>query len=116
MEFQEDAVTPMMEEFRSQSVQAQQHAMDDTVLNGDIVTGASANINLIDGTPASAPNQPSYLAFEEYHWVMDIRRYKDKAHLIEHFETGIIKPALEMHRRLLIEKNEALKSKPINEF
>lgn len=53
---------------------------------------------------------------KQYRWVMDIRRYKDKEHLIEHFENGIIRPALEMHRRLLIEKNEELKSKPIDEF
>lgn len=52
---------------------------------------------------------------KKYGWVLDVREYNDKEHLLTNFENGIIKPALAKHNELLVLKNEALKIRPIDE-
>ncbi len=52
----------------------------------------------------------------KFRWVLDVREYNDKEHLMNNLENGVIKPALEKHNELLILKNEDLKIRSINEI
>lgn len=60
-EMEEDALIPFVPYLRQQLAVATAHYMDALVLNGDTVTTANTNINLIDSTPASGKY---YLAFD----------------------------------------------------
>lgn len=60
-ELEEDALIPFVPFLRQQLAIATAHYMDSLVLNGDTVTTASTNINLIDGTPGATKH---YLAFD----------------------------------------------------
>jgi HK97 family phage major capsid protein len=59
-ELVEDSIIGIVAQYRKQSMRAMQDAIDNVLLNGDIAVGASANINLIDGTPTATDK---YLAF-----------------------------------------------------
>lgn len=59
-ELNEDSLIPVVGLYRAQAVRAMQNAIDNVILNGDTVTTANTNINLIDGTPAAGSK---YLAF-----------------------------------------------------
>lgn len=65
-EFNEDSIIAVLPDVYAQTIRTMQNAIDNSIINGDTVTTASTNINLIDGTPASAPNQPSYLVFNGF--------------------------------------------------
>lgn len=52
-ELNEDSIVAVMPQFRYQIVRALMNYVDDTILNGDTAAGASANVNLIDGTPTT---------------------------------------------------------------
>lgn len=58
-ELDEDSLIPFVPFLRQQLATATAHYMDSLVLNGDTVTSANTNINLIDGTPAATKH---YLA------------------------------------------------------
>jgi hypothetical protein len=63
-EMLEDSVLiPVITYYRFQAQRALQNAIDNTIVNGDTVTSASTNINLIDGTPAATA---SYLAMDGF--------------------------------------------------
>lgn len=51
-ELNEDIITTLAE------------SLEDAILNGDKTTGASSNINLIDGTPGTGLSAPAYLAWD----------------------------------------------------
>lgn len=52
----------------------------------------------------------------KYHWVMEVREYHSRDHLITNFENAIIKPAIEKHNELISLKTQGLKIKNIEEF
>lgn len=52
----------------------------------------------------------------KYQWVMDVRAYNSESHLLDHFESKILHPALAKHNELIILKNEGLRIKNIDEF
>lgn len=60
-ELNEDSIIPVISQYRTQAIRAMQNAIDNVLLNGDTVTTASTNINLIDGTPTATAK---YLAFD----------------------------------------------------
>jgi HK97 family phage major capsid protein len=59
-ELNEDSLIPVIANYRRQALRAMQNAIDNVLVNGDTATGASTNINLIDGTPTTGTK---YLAF-----------------------------------------------------
>ena len=64
-ELVEDSIIPIAAQLRDQMGLAMAAAVDNVLLNGDTETGASANINLIDGTPTSTGNKRNkYLVFD----------------------------------------------------
>jgi len=60
-ELAEDSVVPLVALYREQAARAIADSIDHALLNGDTVTTANTNINLIDGTPAGSER---YLAFD----------------------------------------------------
>jgi hypothetical protein len=56
-ELNEDSLIPVIANYRRQSLRAMQNAIDNVLVNGDTATGASTNVNLIDGTPTSSTVQ-----------------------------------------------------------
>jgi hypothetical protein len=59
-EAEEDSIIPFIPQLREQGIRALANAVDNVLVNGDTETGASTNINSIDGTPAVTDK---YLAF-----------------------------------------------------
>jgi hypothetical protein len=59
-EAEEDSIIPFIPQLREQGIRAMANAVDNVLLNGDTATGASVNINDIDGTPAATAK---YLIF-----------------------------------------------------
>jgi HK97 family phage major capsid protein len=59
-ELNEDSILPIVATYRGQAIRAMQNAVDYAILNGDTVTSANTNINLIDGTPGA---NAKYLVF-----------------------------------------------------
>jgi HK97 family phage major capsid protein len=60
-EMLEDSIVPVLAQLDKQFNRKFQEQIEYLFLNGDTVTTASTNINLIDGTPASGVTAPSYL-------------------------------------------------------
>jgi hypothetical protein len=62
----EDSLIAMLPWLRQQNDRVMQEAIESIILNGDTVTTANTNINLIDGTPSvdSKGRGPSYLAMD----------------------------------------------------
>lgn len=60
-ELAEDSVVPLVALYREQAARAIADSIDHALLNGDTVTTANTNINLIDGTPSG---NERYLAFD----------------------------------------------------
>lgn len=59
----EDSLIPMATQLSAQMDAAAEENIESLILNGDTATGASTNINLIDGTPTSTGTaRPLYLA------------------------------------------------------
>jgi hypothetical protein len=52
-EMEEDSIVPLIPFYRLQAARALAFFGDATIINGDTVTSANTNINLIDGTPGS---------------------------------------------------------------
>lgn len=65
---EEDTLIPLIPFVRSRMETVAQEQVEYVLLNGDTATGASTNINLIDGTPSldSKSRGPSYLAFNGF--------------------------------------------------
>ena len=57
----EDSIIPALPQLNRQLEESAQNELEYAFLNGDTETGASANINLIDSTPGTAPSLPHYL-------------------------------------------------------
>lgn len=57
----EDSLINLSRQLNSQLQEAAEDVIEYVFFNGDTATGASTNINLIDGTPAAAPSKPAYL-------------------------------------------------------
>jgi hypothetical protein len=51
----------------------------------------------------------------KHDWMMDVRKYSNKEHLLASFDHGILNPALEKHQEILTKKNAALRIKRIDE-
>jgi len=60
-EMVEDSIVPVLAQLDKQISRSAQDTIENLFLNGDTETGASANINLIDGTPAGGTTAPVYL-------------------------------------------------------
>lgn len=60
-ELAEDSLVPVLSMYREQAMRALAAAIDSVLLNGDVETGATGNINLDDSTP---PANSPYLAFD----------------------------------------------------
>lgn len=60
-EVEEDSIIPFISELRTQSQRSLENAVDNVLINGDTVTSATTNINLIDGTPTATDK---YLIFD----------------------------------------------------
>jgi HK97 family phage major capsid protein len=60
-ELAEDSLVPVLSMYREQAMRALAAAIDSVLLNGDVETGATGNINLDDGAP---PANSPYLAFD----------------------------------------------------
>jgi HK97 family phage major capsid protein len=60
-ELVEDAITPVLNLYRAQAVRAIADSIDNVILNGDIVTTATGNINRDHAAPAATDR---YLAFD----------------------------------------------------
>lgn len=93
-EFSEDSIIPALPDVRAQTVRAMMNYIDDTIINGDIVTSANTNVNLIDGTPASAPNAPAYLALDGF------RKYALVTNTAQSLSFGGGSPTLALIRQL----------------
>jgi len=59
-ELEEDSIINIVREANRKINVSGAEQMERILINGDTATGASTNINLIDGTPATAPSKPSY--------------------------------------------------------
>lgn len=59
-ELEEDSLIRIAPEARRKIEVSAVDQIDYIAINGDTATGATTNINAIDGTPASAPSKPSY--------------------------------------------------------
>lgn len=53
VEMEEDSIIPWIPQLREQSMRAMLNAIDNVIVNGDVTTTASTNINDIAGTPAA---------------------------------------------------------------
>jgi hypothetical protein len=61
-ELEEDSLIPVAAQFRRQMEEKAQETVEQLFINGDTETGASTNINLIDGTPGTGLTTPYYIA------------------------------------------------------
>jgi hypothetical protein len=52
----------------------------------------------------------------KYPWVMEVRSYENKNHLIKNLEEGILKPALKKNNELIALKSAVLKIRNIDKF
>jgi hypothetical protein len=59
-ELEEDSIVDVVQEANRKIRISGREQIEMILINGDTATGANTNINLIDGTPAAAPNQPAY--------------------------------------------------------
>jgi Pentapeptide repeats (8 copies) len=75
---------------------------------------------MIPFVPIIQKGENPFAMFEDlqrkFPWVMGIRIYENKDHLINYLEEGIIKPALKKSNELITLKNEVLKIRNIDEF
>jgi hypothetical protein len=62
-EMQEDTIFDVLTQTYTQLQRKAAEEIEYVLINGDEATAANTNINLIDGTPGSAPTRPSYLLF-----------------------------------------------------
>lgn len=62
----EDSIISILQYIDSDAVQTLAEATERTLINGDTVTTADTNINLIDGTPGTGNAQPDYLAWDGF--------------------------------------------------
>jgi hypothetical protein len=62
-ELDEDSVINIAQFLEPDMTQSLAESLEGTLINGDVTTTASSNINLIDGTPGSGLNAPDYLAW-----------------------------------------------------
>lgn len=60
--FEEDSLIRVMAQYSYQMDQKAEETVEQLFINGDVATGASVNINLIDGTPATGLATPYYIA------------------------------------------------------
>lgn len=64
-EVQEDALPFVVGQIGNQVLRVVVNAVDDTIVNGDVATGASVNVNLVDATPPSTTGSlPTYLTLD----------------------------------------------------
>lgn len=59
-ELEEDSIINIVKEANRKINVSGAEQMERILINGDTATAADTNINLIDGTPATAPSKPSY--------------------------------------------------------
>jgi uncharacterized protein YjbI with pentapeptide repeats len=75
---------------------------------------------MIPFVPIIERGEPPFAMFvdlqHKYHWVMEVREYDSRDHLIANFENAIIKPAIKKHNELIGLKTQDLKIKNIEEF
>lgn len=57
----EDSLINLSRQLNTQLQEAAEDVIEFVFFNGDTVTTANTNINLIDGTPSAAPSKPAYL-------------------------------------------------------
>jgi HK97 family phage major capsid protein len=76
-ELNEDSLIPVIANYKRQSIRAMQNAIDNLILNGDAATGASVNVNLIDGTPTSGTKYLAFNGLRKYCLVTNTAQKKD---------------------------------------
>lgn len=57
----EDSLIPMAPQLLKQMEESAEDVIEYIIINGDVVTSANTNINLIDGTPGTGLSKPVYL-------------------------------------------------------
>ncbi len=78
-ELNEDSLIPVVANYRRQALRAMQNAVDNVLLNGDTVTGANANVNLIDGTPTAGTKYLAFNGLRKYCLVTNTAQSKNGA-------------------------------------
>ncbi len=78
-ELNEDSLIPIIANYRRQSLRAMQNAIDNLLVNGDTAAGASANVNLIDGTPTAGSKYLAFDGLRKYALVTNTAQGKDGA-------------------------------------
>jgi hypothetical protein len=78
-ELNEDSLIPVIANYRRQSLRAMQNAIDNVLVNGDTATGASVNVNLIDGTPTTGTKYLAFNGVRKYALVTNTSQAKDGA-------------------------------------
>jgi hypothetical protein len=96
----EDSIVPLIPIFNYQTLRTIKNLIDDTIVNGDVATSASTNINIIDGTPGTSPNV-SYLAMD------GIRKYCLIANATQLVDFGSGAPTLPLFRNMRKTMNRA---------
>lgn len=60
--YEEDAIIRVSSQYQAQMQQKAEETIEQLFINGDTATGATTNINLIDGTPGTGTSTPYYIA------------------------------------------------------
>lgn len=65
-ELDEDSIVQMASWLNTQLQRSAQEIIEYVLINGDTVTSATTNLNLIDGTPGTGASRPAYLATDGF--------------------------------------------------
>jgi len=63
-ELDQDSIVNLLQEANRKVRVVGAETLENVIINGDTVMTANTNLNLIDGTPAAAPNKPAYTLFD----------------------------------------------------
>lgn len=78
-ELNEDSLIPVVANYRRQALRAMQNAIDNVLINGDTVTTANTNVNLIDGTPTAGTKYLAFNGLRKYCLVTNAAQSKNAA-------------------------------------